>query len=370
VTPDSIRHLDVELGTRRYPIRIGPGLLDSDDWPARVRGRHVLVLSDENVAPHYLARVRARLADKAVAVRVLPPGEREKTLARFAEALSELAGLKASRDATVIALGGGVIGDLSGFVAACWMRGIAFLQLPTTLLAMVDSSVGGKTAVDLPQGKNLVGAFHQPVAVIVDTDTLATLPDRELCAGLGEVVKYGALGDADFFAWLEAHADPLLARDRATLGEAIERSCRHKAAIVARDETEQGERALLNLGHTFGHALETADAYGGLLHGEAVSIGMVLAARLSTRLGLAPADDGARLAALLARLRLPTALPAGSDPARLLELMRLDKKNLSGRLRLILWRGLGFAVIVPDVDEAAVLGTLEAAVANSARRAG
>ncbi len=370
MTPALLRRIDVELGARRYPIRIGAGLLTSDDWPALIRGRHVLLLSDENVAPHYLARVEARLAGKSTFTRVLPPGEREKTLLRFAGALTDLAALKASRDATVIALGGGVIGDLSGFVAACWMRGIAFVQLPTTLLAMVDSSVGGKTAVDLPEGKNLVGAFHQPTAVIADTDTLATLPDRELCAGLAEVVKYGALGDAGFLAWLEAHAEALLARDPAALGEAIERSCRHKAAIVARDETEQGERALLNFGHTFGHALETADAYGGLLHGEAVAIGMVLAARLSASLGMAAAADSARLAALLDRLRLPTALPEGSDPARLLELMRLDKKNLSGRLRLILWQGLGQALIVPDVDEAAVLDVLRAAAADSARRAG
>jgi len=366
--PDSPRRLEVELGARRYPIRIGPGLLAEDDWPTLLRGRHVLILTDENVAPHYLAQVQARLGDRSVATRILPPGEREKTLARFAEALADLATMKASRDATVIALGGGVVGDLSGFVAACWMRGVAFVQLPTTLLAMVDSSVGGKTAVDLPQGKNLVGAFHQPLAVIADTDTLATLPARELSAGLAEVVKYGALGDADFLTWLEGHAEALLARDPAALTEAIERSCRHKAAIVARDETEQGDRALLNLGHTFGHALETADAYGGLLHGEAVAIGMVLAARLSTYLGMAPAADGERLAALLARLELPTALPEGSDPARLLELMRLDKKNLSGRLRLILWRGIGQACIVPDVDDAAVLDTLRAAAADTGQR--
>ena len=370
MTPDAIRHLRVELGARRYPIRIGPGLLEHDAWPDLIRGRDVLILTDEHVAPHYLARVQARLAGRTCATRILPPGESQKTLARFGEALGDLAAMKASRDATVIALGGGVIGDLSGFVAACWMRGIAFVQLPTTLLAMVDSSVGGKTAVDLPQGKNLVGAFHQPVAVIADTDTLATLPDRELSAGLAEVVKYGALGDAGFFAWLEAHAEALLARDAAALGEAIERSCRHKAAIVARDETEQGERALLNLGHTFGHALETADAYGGLLHGEAVAIGMVLAARLSTRLGMAPATDGERLAALLARLRLPVGLPAGSDPAQLLDLMRLDKKNLSGRLRLILWQGMGRALLVPEVDEAAVLAVLRKDAADSPHPAG
>ena len=361
MTFDSTRRLTVELGARRYPIHIGPDLIDRDDWPALIRGRHVLVISDENVAPHYLDRVLARLTGKTVATFILPPGESEKTLARFGEALGELAKAKANRDATVVALGGGVVGDLSGFVAACWMRGIAFVQLPTTLLAMVDSSVGGKTAVDMPQGKNLVGAFHQPAAVIADTGVLATLPARELSAGLAEVVKYGALGDPAFFAWLEAHADALLARDAQAISEAIERSCRHKADIVARDETEQGDRALLNLGHTFGHALETADAYGGLLHGEAVAIGMVLAAQLSAQLGLAPPQDGERLAALLQRLHLPTTMPEGSDPARLLDLMRLDKKNLSGRLRLILWRGLGRAFIAPDVDEAVVLACLTAA---------
>ena len=365
MTDKSIRRLDVELGSRRYPIHIGPGLLQDDDWPQRLHGRHVLLISDENVAPHYLDRVMARLGDKIVVSRILPPGEREKNLSRFGQALGDLAQIKASRDAAVVALGGGVVGDLSGFVASCWMRGIAFIQLPTTLLAMVDSSVGGKTAVDLPEGKNLVGAFHQPVAVIADIEVLATLPKRELAAGLAEVVKYGALGDPDFFAWLETHADALLARKPDILTEAIERSCRHKAAIVARDETEQGDRALLNFGHTFGHALETADDYGTLLHGEAVAIGMVLAAQLSARIGLAAVTDGERLAALLSRLGLPTRAPSGADPARVLELMRLDKKNVSGRLRLILWHGLGQALIVPDVDETAVLNSLIAAADKS-----
>ncbi len=354
----AIRYLGVELGARRYPIRIGANLLAQGDWPEAIRGRHVLVVSDANVAPHYLETVLARLPGKQVATLILPPGESEKTLARFAEAMAALAKLKASRDAAIVALGGGVVGDLSGFVAACWMRGIAFVQLPTTLLAMVDSSVGGKTAVDLPEGKNLVGAFHQPVAVAADTSTLATLPQRELCAGLAEVVKYGAIGDAAFFDWLERHAQALLEREPAAIAEAVERSCRHKAAIVARDETEQGDRALLNFGHTFGHALETAGSYGDLLHGEAVAIGMVLAAELSTALGLAPAQDAQRLAALLQRLHLPTRLPPGATPQRLLELMRLDKKNLSGRLCLILWHGLGRAKIVPDVPDEAILELL------------
>jgi 3-dehydroquinate synthase len=233
------------------------------------------------------------------------------------------------------------------------------VQLPTTLLAMVDSSVGGKTAVDLAQGKNLVGAFHQPGAVIIDTDTLATLPARELRAGLAEVVKYGALGDAAFFAWLEAHVDALLARDPAALAQAIAACCRHKAAIVARDETEQGVRALLTFGHTFAHALVTASGYGVRLHGEAVAIGMLLATRLSTRLGRAPAADAERLQRLLERCGLPTAMADDVDPRRLLDLMRLDKKNISGRLRLILWRGIGEAEIAADVDENAVRAVLE-----------
>src|SRR5690606_10468040 len=252
------------------------------------------------------------------------------------------------RDATVLALGGGVIGDLAGFAAACWMRGIDFVQMPTTLLAMVDSSVGGKTGVNLPAGKNLVGAFHQPRAVVADTSTLATLPAREYRAGLAEVVKYGAIGDPAFFAWLERDADALAARAPGAVVRAIAASCRHKAAVVARDEFEQGERALLNFGHTFGHALETADGYRGLLHGEAVAIGMLLAARLSTALGLATAADADRLGALLGRLGLPVAPPA-HDPAELVALMRLDKKNLGGRLRLVLWRGIGRAELVGDV---------------------
>jgi len=356
--PDSPRRLEVELGARRYPIRIGPGLLAEDDWPTLLRGRHVLILTDENVAPHYLAQVQARLGDRSVATRILPPGEREKTLARFAEALADLATMKASRDATVIALGGGVVGDLSGFVAACWMRGVAFVQMPTTLLAMVDSSVGGKTGVNLAAGKNLIGAFHQPNAVIADIDTLATLPPREYAAGIAEVVKYGAIGDAAFLAWLEAHADALGARDGDALVQAIATSCRHKAGVVARDEREQGERALLNFGHTFGHALEAEAGYGRLLHGEAVAIGMVLAARLSTRLGHAPAEDGERLATLLARLGLPTALPPGFDADRLLARMQLDKKNQSGRLRLILWSRPGSAAIVDGVEAAAIRDVL------------
>ena len=349
---DGVRELRVELGARSYPIRIGAGLLGAAaHWRDALPGRHVLIVSNDVVAPLYLERVRAALAGTVSSCVILPDGEAYKTLDSATRVFSALAELGASRDACIVALGGGVIGDLAGFAAACWMRGIAFVQMPTTLLAMVDSSVGGKTAVDLAQGKNLVGAFHQPRAVIIDTGTLATLPQRELHAGLAEVIKYGALGDATFFAWLERHASRLLQRDAGALADAIAHCCAQKAAIVARDETERGERALLNFGHTFGHALETVCGYGTLLHGEAVAIGMCLAARLSARLGRAAATDGERLQRLLRTCGLPTEVPAGTDAAALLATMRLDKKNLSGRLRLVLWRGLGNADLVDAIPE-------------------
>jgi 3-dehydroquinate synthase len=354
------RRVEVALPGRRYDIAIGAGLLGRADLQALAPGRQVFVVSDDNVAPLYLDALRARLPDREVHAHVLPAGEQEKTLARFGETMQALAAAGARRDATVFALGGGVVGDLAGFAAACWMRGVRCVQLPTTLLAMVDSSVGGKTAVDLPAGKNLVGAFHQPAAVVVDTDTLRTLPDRELRAGLAEVLKYGAIVDPAFFDWIEAHAGALLARDAAALEEAIAHSCAHKAAIVARDEHEQGERMLLNFGHSFGHAIETAQGYGGLLHGEAVAVGMVLAARLSARLGLAPAAHADRLAAALDALGLPIAIPTSLAPEALLARMRLDKKAVSGGLRLILWRGIGAAEVRGDVPEDEILAVLAA----------
>ena len=352
--------LDVVLGTRSYPIHIGSGLLgEPARWRGAIRGRHVLLVTNETIAPLYLQRVQAGLAGFEHSALILPDGEAHKTLANVDAVFDRLAALGATRDATIVALGGGVIGDLAGFAAACWMRGIDFVQMPTTLLAMVDSSVGGKTGVNLPAGKNLVGAFHQPRAVVADTSTLSTLPLREYRAGLAEVVKYAAIGDAAFFAWLEANVEALNARDSGALAEAIAVSCRHKAGVVARDEHEHGERALLNFGHTFGHALETATGYGTLLHGEAVAIGMLLAARLSSALDFAPIGDARRLEALLSAFGLPVR-PPPSDPQRLLELMRLDKKNLAGTLRLILWRGIGRAEIVPGVDEGAILGLLGA----------
>jgi 3-dehydroquinate synthase len=347
--------IDVALGARSYPIWIGRGLLgDGALWRTALRSRQVLVVSNAVVAPLYLDRVTAALDGLDWHALILPDGEAHKTLDSAARIFDALAAQGASRDATVIALGGGVIGDLSGFAAACWMRGIDFVQMPTTLLAMVDASVGGKTAVDLAAGKNLVGAFHQPRVVVIDTDALTTLPAREYRAGLAEVVKHSAIGDAAFFAWLEAHADALKARDGDVLARVIAHDCAFKAGVVARDETEQGERALLNFGHSFGHALETVTGYAALLHGEAVAIGMGMAARLSAQLGMAGDADAARLAALLERLGLPTTPPAGLDPDAVLGAMRLDKKNLGGRLRLVLWRGIGRAEVVEGLDEAIV----------------
>ncbi|WP_394696521.1 3-dehydroquinate synthase [Pseudoxanthomonas japonensis] len=355
-------------GETPYSIAIGPGLLaDGAALAQHVRGRHVLLVSDSIVAPLYAGTVRESLhaarPDLAIGTFILPAGEESKTLAHFGHAIDALATLGATRDACVIALGGGVVGDLAGFAAACWMRGVDCVQVPTTLLSMVDSSVGGKTAVDIPQGKNLVGAFHPPRAVFADTGALATLPPRELRAGLAEVIKYGAIRDARFFQWLEQERAALLAMDDEALALAIAASCEHKAEIVARDPLEKGERALLNFGHTFGHAIETEQGYGGvgndnLNHGEAVAIGMVLAARLSADLGMAPATDADRLESLLRGYGLPVRLPAGLAPEALLARMRLDKKNVAGRLRLVLWRGLGQAEVVPDVDEARVLGVL------------
>ena len=354
-----IHTIDVAISGREYPVWIGRDLLaDHASWRAKLRGRHALVISNTTVAPLYLPRVSAGLEGLNWSSFLLDDGEAHKSFANVERALQALATLGATRDACVVALGGGVVGDLAGFTAACWMRGIDFIQMPTTLLAMVDSSVGGKTGVNLPAGKNLVGAFHQPRAVIADIGTLDSLPEREYRAGLAEVVKGAAIGDPAFFAWLEQHAEALLARDSAPLTEAIARKVHYKAGVVARDETEQGERALLNLGHTFGHALETAGRYTTLLHGEGVAIGMLLAARLSERLGMSGSHDTVRLQRLLEKLALPTAIPAGMDPQQLLALMRLDKKNTAGTLRLILWRGIGQAEIVSGVNEAEVLAVL------------
>ena len=357
------QHVDV-AGSAPYRIHIGPNLLnDGALLTATLRGRHALIVSDANVAPLYAKRVetalRAAQPELRIARHVIDAGEGEKTLANFGGVIDALATLGATRDACIYALGGGVIGDMAGFAAACWMRGIDVVQLPTTLLAMVDSSVGGKTAVDIPQGKNLVGAFHPPRAVIADTTTLRSLPPRELRAGLAEVIKYGAIVDADFLSWLEAHCGALLASDDAALSEAIARSCMHKAAITERDPFEHGERALLNFGHTFGHAIEAEQGYAhGFNHGEAVAVGMVLAATLSSLLGMASDADTHALRGLLQRFELPVELPTGLAAEALLARMRLDKKAQANNLRFILWNGPGLAHVVSDIDEARVVHAL------------
>lgn len=342
--------LTVSLGERSYPIRIADGLL-SLPGALSLTGP-CLIVTDDHVGPLYAERLKQAIGRSDCPLWQIPAGEPEKNLSRFTELLQVMAAHGLSRNATVLALGGGVIGDLAGFAAACYMRGIAFIQIPTSLLAMVDSSVGGKTAVDLAAGKNLVGAFHQPQAVWIDTAVLATLPDREFRAGLAEVVKYGAIADMDFFTWLEQQTDALLAKEPEVLAYAITHCCQQKAKVVARDETEQGERALLNFGHTFGHALEVLGDYGALVHGEAVAIGMHLAAAYSAQLGLAPESDRLRLQQLLSHFGLPTIMPTGMDSEAMLAKMRLDKKAVSGNLRLILWRGIGQAFIADNIDAA------------------
>ncbi len=351
--------IDIALGARSYPIHIGSGLLQQPDLLGPWLGTGVnLIVTDENVGPLYLEHLRVALGDRPVAHLVIPAGEAQKCVAGWQQVHQALVDAGAQRDATVIALGGGVVGDLAGFAAATYMRGVGFVQVPTSLLAQVDSSVGGKTGINLPAGKNLVGAFYQPRGVLIDLATLTTLPGRELRAGLAEVIKYGLIGNLDFVAWLERHVDDLLALDPAALLQAVRVSVEHKAQVVARDETEQGSRALLNLGHTFGHAVEASSGYGEVLHGEAVAMGMVCAASLSAGLGdLTPADV-ARVEKLIDRAELPTRLPHDSEPEALLRIMALDKKNLAGRLRLVLLERLGDARLRDDVDRSQVLKTL------------
>jgi 3-dehydroquinate synthase len=340
--------LSIDLGERSYPINIGPGLLaDSALFDEVIAARDVLIVSNETVAPLYLRRLTAALADRRVVAHLLADGEQYKTLESLATVFDALVSARMNRDAAVLALGGGVVGDLAGFAAACYQRGVALVQCPTTLLAQVDSSVGGKTGVNHSGGKNLIGAFHQPVAVVSDIDTLTTLPQRELRAGLAEVIKYGLIADPVFLEWIERNLDALLALAPDALATAICRSCEIKAEIVAADEREHGPRALLNLGHTFGHAIETAAGYGQWLHGEAVAVGMLLAADMSRRLGWLRAADTERLRDLLERSGLPIDAPRiGAD--RALKLMGMDKKVLSGRIRLILLQALGAGVVRDD----------------------
>lgn len=340
--------IDVDLGARSYPIHIGSGLLSSPALIAdALPGRDVLIVTNDVVAPLYLAALRETLSGCAVRELVLPDGERYKTLETVSAILDELVAAGFSRDCTVLALGGGVIGDMAGFAAACYQRGVGFVQVPTTLLAQVDSSVGGKTAVNHSAGKNLIGAFYQPLCVIADTATLATLDEREYRAGLAEVFKYGLILDREFFAWLELALPALLRRDAGALERAITRSCEIKAAIVARDETEQGIRALLNLGHTFGHAIEAVHGYGRWLHGEAVAAGMVMAAQFSARVGSLPAAAVPRIEALIEAAGLPTT-PPPLQYERFVAALNRDKKIQAGQLRLVLLDAIGAARLTAE----------------------
>jgi 3-dehydroquinate synthase len=353
-----VQTLKIDLGDRSYPILIGPGLMEDAALLQRhIPARAVLVVTNETVAQLYLPALLRGLAGFKVAVLELPDGERFKTLEQYSRIFDALVAAGINRDGAVLALGGGVIGDMAGFAAACYQRGIAYAQLPTTLLAQVDSAVGGKTGVNHPGGKNLIGAFHQPCCVISDTRTLDTLPDRELRAGLADVIKYGLISDAALFVWLENALESVLARDAQALAHIIKRSCEIKAAVVQSDEREHGQRAVLNFGHTFGHAIEAATGFGAWLHGEAVAVGMLMAASLSARLGWLPAGDVPRLHALIQRAGLPVEAPRiGAERAR--ALMQMDKKVLNQRVRLILLRAVGTAVVTADYPDDALQATL------------
>ncbi|HBD10961.1 MAG TPA: 3-dehydroquinate synthase [Porticoccaceae bacterium] len=351
--------LHVALGARSYPIIIGRGLLSDNATFAPYLGEGgVLVVTNDTVAPLYLSRVVATIGAQDCQQLVLPDGEEYKTLDTLNRVFDSLLEARRTRDVTLVALGGGVIGDLTGFAAACYQRGVDFIQVPTTLLAQVDSSVGGKTAVNHRLGKNMIGAFHQPKAVFIDTDTLASLPDRQFVAGIAEVIKYGLIADTAFFEWLEANIQALLARDHECLVHAIETSCRLKAKVVSDDERESGIRAILNLGHTFGHAIETHQGYKSWLHGEAIAAGMVLAARVSAAVGWLSAGDVERITALITAAGLPVAPPGDIGIEDFLELMAVDKKARGGRIHLVLLKEIGNPVVTADYDQAALRAVL------------
>ena len=357
---DALTNLIVDLGDRSYPIRIGrgllgqPGLLDEC-----IPGKQVFIITNEAVRDRYLDPLLASLPSVAADCACIGDGEAFKTLDTYAMLMDKLIAGGHNRTTAIIGLGGGVVGDVAGFVAATYQRGVAFIQVPTTLLALVDSSVGGKTAVNHSRGKNLIGAFYQPRCVIADIATLETLPPRELRAGLAEVIKYGVIHDAAFFDWLGANLERLLALDAQALAHAIATSCRIKAAVVQTDERETGVRAILNFGHTFGHALESLTGYEQLLHGEAVAIGMVMAADLSSRWGRLPRGDAGRIKDLITRTGLPVTPPPLSADT-MLEAMGMDKKVVDGRLRLVLTDAIGSAALTDQAPEAAIRETLEA----------
>ncbi len=344
--------INLDLGLRSYPIYIDSGLLnDAELFSAHIRAKRVCIVSNTIVAPLYIESLKANLVGFEIDEIILPDGEAEKNLANFERIMSHLLANEHGRDSTLIALGGGVIGDITGFAAACYQRGIDFIQIPTTVLSQVDSSVGGKTAVNHPLGKNMIGAFYQPKAVIIDIDSLVTLPVREFNAGIAEVIKYGILGDYDFFVWLENNIASIKSGDKSTLAKMIEKCCQCKADIVASDETEAGVRALLNLGHTFGHAIEAEQGYGNWLHGEAVATGMVLAAKLAVAMNLLEVSDLCRIESLIQAFDLPLEAPETMSCDDFIRHMRRDKKNIGGRLRFIVPTAIGQSEIRDDVTQ-------------------
>ena len=357
--PDSASTVAIDLGDRRYDILIGSGIFDTpSSWSGLPRSSAALIVTNEVVAPIYLDRLKRQLSPHYARIDavILPDGEQHKGWASLDAVIDHLLAGAADRKTVLFALGGGVIGDLTGFAAAIYMRGVPFVQVPTTLLAQVDSSVGGKTAINHPRGKNMIGAFYQPARVIADLDTLDTLPERELSAGLAEIIKYGPIADAAFLAWIEDNLEAMLARDKSALAYAVKRSCEIKAWVVGQDEREAGLRAILNFGHTFGHAIETGLGYGAWLHGEGVGCGMVLASDLSVRLGLMPPSFVDRMSRLIERARLPIQAPA-MPIDRWLDLMRVDKKNEGGEIRFVVIEGLGKAGMrrAPDALVAEVI---------------
>jgi 3-dehydroquinate synthase len=353
--------LTVDLGSRSYPIFIGSDLLTRAQLvEPYVSGQQVMIVSNETVAPLYLEKVQKAFAKYQCETVILPDGEEYKTLEILNQIFDALLQNRFERKCTLVALGGGVVGDMTGFAAACYQRGVSFIQIPTTLLAQVDSSVGGKTGVNHVLGKNMIGAFHQPQCVIADTDTLNSLDDRQLSAGLAEVIKYGLISDRPFFEWLEVNMLKLLQRAPATLAYAIDRSCQNKAAVVAADEREGGVRATLNFGHTFGHAIEAATGYGKWLHGEAVGTGMLLASDLSARLGMLTQADVQRIENIVDSAQLPTRAPAQMDYASFMRYMSVDKKVEAGLIRLVLLQSIGQAIITSDYEPALLKDTIDA----------
>lgn len=348
--------LKVSLGERSYPIFIGHELLKDGTLINQYVSQQVVIVTNTTVAEFYLQQVKAlfELSDKVTDVHevILPDGESYKNLQTLNSIFDALLEKGCNRNVTLVALGGGVVGDITGFAAATYQRGVKFIQIPTTLLSQVDSSVGGKTGVNHALGKNMIGAFYQPQAVLIDTEVLSSLPPRELSAGLAEVIKYGLIADADFFNWLEENMAKLMAKDRDALTYAIYRSCEIKAEVVAEDEREGGRRAILNLGHTYGHAIETHLGYGAWLHGEAVGVGMMMACELSQQLGWLPAEYTSRARSLIAKAGLPTEPPANMTANDFIKYMQLDKKVLDGRIRLVLLKGCGDAIVTSDFDQA------------------